>query len=134
MKKIFGLFLFFCTLSGYAQTWTEIENNSGRTRKECTIITKEQYERLERQYSEDYHCNFIYIDSLDLSPPSSIKGYYYLRLKRHTIVGEVLGLAYGNTATGRMEIWFDEYFELEGDSPQYINLYNRYIRRVNGSQ
>jgi hypothetical protein len=133
MKNAF--MILFVVMAGvlYAQTWTEIENNSGRTRKECTVITKEQYERLVRQYGEDYKCNFIFIDSLDLSPPSSIRGYYYLRLKRHTIVGDVPGLAVGHTSTGRMEIWYGEYFELEVGSPQYNNLYNRYIQRIIGN-
>jgi hypothetical protein len=136
MKKVFVALWFFCALSGYAQTWTEIENNSGRTPKECTVITKEQWDRLIRQYGEDYRCNFIYLDSMDVKPPSSINGYYFLRLTRHVnFMGyraDVPGLAYGNTATGRMEIWYTGGGDLEMGSSEYERLYNRYIHRVNG--
>jgi hypothetical protein len=136
MRKIFGLLLVFCALNVYAQTWTEIENNSGRTPKECTVITKEQWDRLIRQYGEDYGCNFIYLDSVDVTTPSNVRGYYYLRLKRHIdYMGfsfDVLGLAYGNTTTGRMEIFYADEFEYKMGTQEYANLYNRYIRRVNG--
>jgi hypothetical protein len=136
MKKLFGLIWFFCAINGFAQTWTEIENNSGRTPKECTVITKEQWDRLIRQYGEDYGCDFIYLDSTDVRPPSSVNGYYYLRLKRHIdFMGykfDVPGLAYGNTATGRMEIFYSDSFHNEMGTPEYTTLYNRYVRRVNG--
>ena len=106
MKKIFIILFIVCSFNLYSQTWTEKEIETGLTR-ECTVITKEQFERLLRQYEEDHGaCRFFYHDILELETVvlPELSGTYYLLIRRRTFSGIAPALAYGNSNTGRMEI------------------------------
>ena len=139
-KKIFMfVFLIFCSLVGYTQTWTEPSLISvGRI--EYRVITQQEYNRLLNQFIEDgamvdIHFNDVFFIN-DNRPISGTRptfnGYYYLYGIETTIVGQTRVLAYGNGATGRLEMsfaWFNRY---RAGAEQFNNLYNRYVRRVNG--
>jgi hypothetical protein len=135
MKKLFGVLWFFCALSGFAQTWTE--RDTGWYQIEYTVITKDQYDRLLRQYPEDYgRCLVQYKDTLDSQLPNTVKGYYYLRVRTNNPLGiSFPGLAYGNSATGRVILVFSNASSgYEVGTVEFTNLYNRYIQRVNAGQ
>jgi hypothetical protein len=135
MKKVFVVLWFFCTVSGYAQTWTE--RDTGWYQIEYTVITQGQYDRLLGQYPEDYgRCMIQYVDSLNSQLPNSIKGYYYLRLRTNNPLGiSFLGLACGNSTTGRIVMVFsDSSSGYEVGTSEFSNLYNRYVQRVNASE
>jgi len=139
MKKIFVVLFLFCSIIAYSQTWTEGSTGT------WTVITKEDWDRLLRQYKEDYgFCHFNYIDVLEMDSRRKVtsgtrpnfNGYYYLiKPGRST-------LAYGNSKTGRIEIEFVIDTELYGmvygylgglkvNSTEFTRLYNLYINRVN---
>jgi hypothetical protein len=134
MRKIlFVLYIISASIS-YSQTWTEIEIETGLER-ECTIISKEQFERLLRQYEEDHEaCNFYYYDVLELETASSsvLTESYYILIKRRTFSGIAPALAYGNKNTGRMEIWFSRWFNTKINSEEYKKKFEQLIKRVNG--
>jgi hypothetical protein len=90
MKKSVLLVLFaVCLMSAvYAQTWTVRQNDGGEW--EYTVITKEQFQRLLRQYETSREaCNVAYTDSLEFSGSGyvisgqkpKLNGYYYLIAK-----------------------------------------------------
>ena len=138
MRKVFALFFVFCSMVCYSQTWTEIEETGFE--RECTIITKEQYDRLLRQYEEDYGgCNLKYFDILEASSGNNVisgtrpvlRGYYHILIRRITGIGVYPALAYGNSNTGKMEIWFNPFGGMSVESNEYVQRYNQLIRRVN---
>lgn len=139
MKTVFfvGVFLIIFSTVCYSQTWREREV-SGYER-EYTVITRDQYDRLLRQYTEDYSVlDLSYYDVLDLSgiraisgTKPTLNGYYYLLIKRFTLVGVLPALAYGNSDTGRMEICFSGW-GAGINSNEYVRRYNQYIKRING--
>jgi hypothetical protein len=126
MKKAFAIIFLLCSLIAYSQTWSENVT--------WTVITKENYDRLLRQYEEDHgYCIIEYIDILEMVSKRGVRsgtrpnfnGYYYL-------LGEGNRLAYGNSNTGRMEILFGSYFSsVRVNSTEYTRQYNLYIERVN---
>jgi uncharacterized protein (UPF0248 family) len=128
MKKVIIILLLFCTLTAYSQTWSEEYIDK------WTVITKESWDRLMWQYKEDYgYCYLAYIDVLEMNSKRKVSsgtrpnfnGYYYL-------LGEGNSLAYGNSNTGRMEIFFGNYYDsIRVNSDEYTRQYNLYIGRVN---
>jgi hypothetical protein len=91
MKKLFCIFVFAVILGGtlYAQTWTTRDNSDG-TEEEYTIITKEEFNRLKRQYEARMSYCFVYPSSgtagFDFTTYCTvikgqvpkINGYYYM--------------------------------------------------------
>ena len=134
MKKILLISLVFCSSFIHSQTWIEIELETG-LKREITIITQEQFERLLRNYEEDHGAaNSFYYDVLELSPDSvpNIEGNYYLFIRRITYSGIAQALGFGNSKTGRMEIWFSEWFDIEVNSPEYRQRFDQLRKRVTG--
>jgi hypothetical protein len=149
MKKVsltFVLFL-FCSLTVFSQTWTETSGFGGKY-VEWMVITKDEWTRLKNQREEDqYFVEIIYADAFEMRTGGvnkvlsgtrpNFNGYYYLYGKWFGFInGWELILAYGNSNTGRMEMRYPQYasewMNYWAGSDQYWNLYNRYIRRVNG--
>jgi len=128
MKNSFVLLFIFCSVFSYSQTWT-VQDNDNRRDVEYTVITKEQYQRLLRQYeASNEFCIMEYTDILEM--PKSVKvisgtipsfnGYYYLmakikpQLDKFTteekkalgLFNMTNGLLYGHSDTGLMSIIF----------------------------
>jgi len=134
MKKYFVFILMVCSTILYSQTWTEKEMET-RLERECTIITKEQFNRLLRQYEEDHGaCNFYYYDILELGNHNrpEVNGEHYILIRRKTHSGIAPALAYGNSNTGRMEIWFSRWFNTKVESAEYRRRFEQLFNRVNG--
>ena len=134
MKRSFILLFFACSVSLYSQTWTEREIETGLNR-ECTVITKEQFDRILRQYEEDHGASqFFYYDILELGSGArpELIGTYYLLIRRRTFSGIAPALAYGNSNTGRMEIWFDRFFDVKVDTIEYRQRFDQLVKRVKG--
>jgi len=144
MKKKFVL---FCSYSVYSQTWIETSGFGGKF-TEWTVIASDDWNRLRRQNEEDgVFSDLLYADSFEMriggvnnvisgSRPT-FNGYYYLYGKWYYYLrGWDLVLAYGNSNTGRMEIKFSGFgsywLHVRAGSNEYVTLYNRFIRRVNG--
>ena len=124
--KSFLIFLFIlCPMNSYSQTWTE-RDTVNKTDIEYTALTKEQFDRLERQSEERYNFAVIeYTDVMEQGTPLRVisgtrpatRGYYYQTAKyiphsdmpeeeRAILAGFSNVLIYGNTNTGQMEIIF----------------------------
>jgi len=149
MKKALMVLLFIlCSITVYSQqTWTETSSFGGKY-TEWMVITRDEWTRLRKQREEDgVHAELLYIDSLEMKTGGvnrvlsgtrpNFNGYYYLYGKWFTAIGGwELILAYGNSNTGRMEIKFPsfgtDFLHFRTGTNEYTNLYNRYIRRVNG--
>ena len=141
------MFFAFCTLSVHSQTWTETSGFGGRF-TEWTVITRENWDRLRLQNIEDgFFADLLYADSFEISMGGVnrvisgtrpiFNGYYYLYGRWHHFLGGWdLVLAYGNSNTGRMEIKFtglgSNWVNIRAGSIEYITLYDRFIRMVNG--
>jgi hypothetical protein len=134
MKKIIFILYIICASTSYSQTWTEREIETGLER-ECTVINKEQFERLLRQYEEDHGaCNFYYYDVLELGTdklPVLTESHYVL-IRRKTFSGIAPALAFQNVNTGRMEIWFSRWFDTKVNSKEYRQKVDQLMKRVNG--
>jgi len=145
MRKIFIFIFIICSISAHSQTWSETSGFGGRY-TEWTVITRDDWQRLVRQNQEDGSgCDIIYTDNFEIREGSkvlsgvrpSFNGYYFLYGKYYGFndfidLGWFPVLAYGNSNTGRMEIKYSWLSSMEAGSNEYINLYNRFIRRVNG--
>jgi len=154
MRKTLILMFIFFLVGDYifSQTWTEKED-SGYLR-EITIISGDDFIRLLKQYEEtsdnplgdDYFgnprgsINLYYKDALVLGSGlpvvkgtrPKLNGYYYLLIKRITIVGTFNMLVYGNSNTGRMEIEFNTYGDFVPRTNKYLNQRNKFWGWVNG--
>jgi len=134
MKKIFIVLFVFCSITSFSQKWTEKEIETELPR-ECTVITKEQFERLLKQYEEDHKaCTFYYYDVLELETHTRpiVTGKHYLLIRTRTFSGLAPVLAYGNSETGRMEIWFTRGTDIKVGSSEYTQKFNQLVKRVNG--
>ena len=147
MKKILVVFFVFVSMTAHSQTWTETSSFGGR-HTEWMVITRDEWHRLKRQREEDeYFVEILYTDAFEMRTGGvnrvisgtrpNFNGYYYLYGKWFGFIGGwELILAYGNSNTGRMEIRYPqfatEWSHFWAGSNEYWNLYNRYIRRVNG--
>jgi len=146
MKKhvflLFILLFILLTFSVYSQTWTEIEGETAYQR-ECTLITKAQWDKLLEQYKEDNDkCILYFYNTLEIGTGKKVvfgtrpvlKEYYYIFEKRTTPFGWFPILVYGNSDTGRMEIWFSRTSSgVKIGSNEYTNQYNLYMSRVNNT-
>jgi len=149
MKKNIIFSIIFCVINVvvYSQTWTE-ESGFGGKYTEWTVITREEWDRLRIQREKDqYFFDMLYTDVLEMRTGGlnkvlsgtrpNFNGYYYLYGKYFGFLGGWnLILAYGNSNTGRMEIRYpayaNEWTHFWAGSNEYWDLFNRYIRRVNG--
>ena len=145
MRKLFVILFLFCPFYGYSQTWTEPSGFGGRY-TEWSIITRDEWNRILRQYVEDdSRCSIIYTDALKMRMRNNVlsgtrpplNGYYFLYGKWYGYndvfdFGWDPVLAYGNSNTGRMEIKFSWLESMYANSNEFINLYSRYVRRVYG--
>ena len=148
MNKIFLILFFFSSITAFSQTWVEVDKNGNR--REATVITLEQFQRLLNQYEETRsYCRLEYIDSLELGSAfrvssgnrPSFSGYYFILIKQTSSDGDYNVLVYGHPSTGRMELHFINWNFMFGylgaggieiNSNRYINQYNQFIRWVNG--
>jgi len=140
-KSLFFILFVFISFSVYSQTWTEAESSFlGSFQYECTIITKAQWDQLFEQYKEDNdNCDLKFLNTLEIGNVRKVvsgtrpelTGYYYIFEKGMTVFGWFPILAYGNSNTGRMEIWFSGGGGgLRIGSNEYTTQYNQYLRRV----
>ena len=156
MKNVFFGFCFLIVFSTVvlSQSWQESAGHGHRNVHEYTVITKDQFDRLRRQYESRFDwATFSYVDALESRPNvingtrPRFNGYYYLLGTKFSIVEETRFLVYGNSNTGRMYIEFPAYMTdllrhvndnmnmaggIRIGSNEYINHYNRHIRWVNG--
>jgi hypothetical protein len=77
------------------------------------------------------------INSVISGTRPNFNGFYYLYGTWYgNIGGGELVLAYGNSNTGRIEIQYpsfgSDFIHYKAGSNEYTNLYNQFIRRVNG--
>jgi len=148
MRKLFFALFFFSSLTVFSQTWVEVDRNGNR--REATVITREQHQRLLNQYEETRsYCRLEYLDTLE--PGSayrvisgnrpSFTGYYRILIRQSSDDGEYNVLVYGHPNTGRMELHFINWNFMFGylgvggieiNSNRYINQYNQFIGWVNG--
>ena len=134
MNRFLLYLLVFCSASAFSQTWTEREIETGLIR-EVTVITQEQFNRLLHQYEEDHGAvSFYYYDVLELEADKQqlINGSYYLLIRRKTFSGIAPALAFGNSSTGRMEIWYSRWFDTKVGSAEYRQKFDQLMNRVNG--
>jgi hypothetical protein len=139
MRKVFFVLFVFCSFCVYSQTWTEKTSYGGRF-IEWTVITREDFSRLSRQNEEDEtSCQIIYTDYFEIRTAREVltgtrpdfNGYYYLYGKWYGNLGISPVLAFGNSNTGRMDIFYSRSSMYAGSS-EYWALRDRYNRRVMG--
>jgi hypothetical protein len=131
MKKglLFASFLFFISLSVFAQSWTVRVKSGGETWDfdvVYTVITKAQFERQLKQHTAREECAIVeFTGILDMKPKEEIiingmepvfKGNYYLLAttialteegkKLLNSAGMKTSLIYGNPKTGELKIIF----------------------------
>jgi len=145
MKKQFVLiFLIFCSMVCYSQTWVEILDpcipnfGTGAVTKEYTIITREQFNRLVEQYKVTYgSCNFKYTDVVEMINFPVISGtrpifnsYYFLLVRTRGIPifpsSSDTILIYGHPTTGRLELEFGRR-GVSVNSNEFTKQWNQYL-------
>lgn len=160
MKKWLFIIFTFCSFVCYPQTWTIRDDENSRD-IEYTFITKEQFQRLLKQYEADNACCLLsYIDVLEKDKNEKIisgkkpelNGFYYLLAKvkpqldklteRERAYLNLLSitnkLIYGNSETGEMSLFFISIYGifLPGvvsiNSEEYSKKYNQFLGFVNG--
>jgi hypothetical protein len=143
MKKIVVLFLIFCSTFCYAQErWMEGEFSL----LVYTVITKEQFESALRRCEEGKgYAVFEFVDAATIAGlrvssgrRPNFRGYYYLSIT-NIMISMGTRLAYGNSNTGRVEIWFKDspeapfgYSSVRVGSNEYNRQKNMHWRWVNG--
>ena len=160
-KVLFLSFCFLiCTNIAFAQTWT-IRNDERKCDYEYTVITKDQFQRLLRQYeASSQYCVMNYVDVLERRNEGKIisgqrpnfNGYYYIliKIKPHldkltqeersalNLVNMTNGIIYGNSDTGELQLVFTSMYGMllpnayEIDTNEYKTKYNQFIGFVNG--
>jgi hypothetical protein len=138
MKKIVCCAVFALVLGGalFSQTWT-MRNDDG-DEVEWTVITKEEYNRLKRQYEASRTtCIIGYTDVIEMTgrvisgQRPKINGYFYLLRKMKNpsndlekamqLVEMTRTLAYGHSARGYMSLTFANFFEYFPEGSVRVN-------------
>jgi len=125
MKRVLCILVWLLiSTTSYAQTWQVPHGTHNDGVYEYTVITRQQFERLLRQYEAQYtHAIIQYTDVLEMGEEEIISGqkpvlngYYFLLCRiiplthefniELTRIGMGISLDYGNSETGVMTIWF----------------------------